>query len=82
MKIILDGKKMRERGAAHCYLKSAMNFPDYYGENLDSLYDCLSDICDKTQVIIKDSSQADTKILDIFLESQSENQQLILEFRD
>lgn len=82
MNFILDGKKMRERDAAHCYLKAVMNFPDYYGETLDSLYDCLSDICDKTQVIIDDYSQADQKILDVFRESESENHQLILELRD
>lgn len=28
----------------HKYLKSHLNFPDYYGENLDAFDDCLSDM--------------------------------------
>ena len=27
----------------HLYLKEQCQFPDYYGCNLDALYDCLSD---------------------------------------
>ena len=78
MEIILDGKEMRERSAAHAYLKAAMDFPDYYGGTLDSLYDCLDDICTKTQVIITDYQQADEKILNVFRDIVSENQQLNL----
>ena len=28
----------------HRHLKKLLDFPDYYGENLDALYDCLTDI--------------------------------------
>ena len=28
----------------HKLLKEAFNFPDYYGCNLDALYDCLGDL--------------------------------------
>lgn len=40
--IILDGKEMSDKAAAHKYIKKQMNFPDYYGENLDALWDLLS----------------------------------------
>ena len=26
------------------YLKSLFNFPDYFGNNLDALYDCMTDM--------------------------------------
>ena len=39
--MILDALKMQTRDDAHIYLKEEFRFPDYYGENLDALYDCL-----------------------------------------
>ena len=36
----LDGKLIASDG--HKYLKEALDFPDYYGENLDALHDILT----------------------------------------
>ena len=33
-----------ERDKAHDYLKELFSLPDYYGRNLDALYDCLTDL--------------------------------------
>lgn len=43
MKIVLDGKEMTSRWKAHRYLAEMLAFPDYYGNNLDALYDCLTE---------------------------------------
>lgn len=40
----LNLNEMREEKAVHQYLKEQMDFPDYYGENLDALYDVLTDL--------------------------------------
>lgn len=32
------------------YIAQKMEFPDYYGKNLDALYDCLTDISEPTAV--------------------------------
>lgn len=42
--IVLDGKLMQTRASAHAYLKAAFRFPDYYGGNLDALYDLLTEM--------------------------------------
>ena len=36
----------------HNALKNGLNFPDYYGGNLDALWDCLTDFIDNNVVII------------------------------
>lgn len=35
---------MADRDAAHEYLAAVLEFPEYYGKNLDALYDCLSEM--------------------------------------
>ena len=42
-KIILDGAKMTDRAAAHEYMAEMMAFPEWYGNNLDALWDMLSE---------------------------------------
>ncbi|WP_136604257.1 barstar family protein [Paenibacillus dokdonensis] len=40
--IILDGGKVDNRDQLHAVLKEALQLPDYYGNNLDALWDCLT----------------------------------------
>ncbi|MEC0238834.1 barstar family protein [Paenibacillus dokdonensis] len=40
--IILDGGKVDNRDQMHAVLKEALQLPDYYGNNLDALWDCLT----------------------------------------
>ena len=47
--IVLDGRRMTDRETAHLYLKRKLELPEYYGKNLDALYDCL---CEMTGVQI------------------------------
>lgn len=42
MVVELDCAAMTDRAAAHEYLKQKLDFPEYYGKNLDALYDLLS----------------------------------------
>lgn len=47
-KILLDFNLARTPQQVQDYLAFKLEFPDYYGKNLDALYDCLSEIGDDT----------------------------------
>lgn len=49
---ILDGYQFKTRNDAFEYLNSVFQFPDYFGKNLDSLWDVLSDLKDTRIEII------------------------------
>ena len=36
MRIVLDAREMNRKREAHTYLKEKLEFPDYYGNNLDA----------------------------------------------
>lgn len=44
MELILDARRLSTREEAHIYLREALELPDYYGNNLDALYDCLTEL--------------------------------------
>ena len=46
MKYVLDAAQMLTKEEAHEYLKEVFEFPEYYGRNLDALYDFLSEMED------------------------------------
>lgn len=39
----IDCEKLCGRRAAHGYLAETLEFPEYYGNNLDALFDCLTE---------------------------------------
>lgn len=73
--IILDGRLMREE--PHEYIREQLEFPDYYGNNLDALYDCLGEVFNKT-IIIMHSGEADEKLIATFADAAEENPYLTL----
>ena len=55
--IKLDFSKCKYIGDVHYEIKNKFGFPDYYGENLDALWDCLDYYTDE-ELIIKISGFA------------------------
>lgn len=43
VKMELDFKDIKSKKMLHEYLKVQLDLPDYYGNNLDALHDCLED---------------------------------------
>lgn len=40
--IMIDGTQIDNDSQLHDFLKEALELPDYYGRNLDALWDCLT----------------------------------------
>ena len=55
-KIYLNGKAMRDREQMHAYLRKRLKLPEYYGNNLDALYDCLTEWREETELIVRNSA--------------------------
>ena len=51
-KIVLDIEKMRSLPMLHKYLHTALALPEYYGANLDALYDCLTEMSEPTELVV------------------------------
>ena len=47
---ILDGNNITNKETLHDVLADSLQLPDWYGRNLDALYDCLSDIREETEI--------------------------------
>lgn len=68
MFVILDARKLGTKESAHPYLKKVFDFPDYYGNNLDALYDCLSEMPPIRVLLIHSREAGDyfSKVLSVF----------------
>ena len=52
--IKIDCSTIETKADFHAAMASALAFPDYYGKNLDALYDCLTEIGQDTRLILAD----------------------------
>ncbi len=50
---VLNGRRMKTREITHAYLKRKLKLPDWYGNNLDALCDCLSEFGEPTIILIR-----------------------------
>lgn len=53
-RVILDARRIDGMRGVHDAFREALDFPDYYGYNLDALYDCLTDLREEVAVEIPD----------------------------
>lgn len=82
--IILDFKGCGSKEAVHADIKEEFGFPEYYGRNLDALYDCLCDIPEDTRVIFAGAPEDEPvqkyleKVRRVFNDAAEENSHLYL----
>ena len=78
----IDFTGISGKEALHDYLTDALCLPDYYGRNLDALYDCLTEF-PECEIIITDTGTLDeyiALIMDVFSEAAEDNPNIHLFF--
>ena len=50
--VTVDCAPLQTADAFHEALAGALEFPDYYGKNLDALFDCLTDIRREQELVL------------------------------
>lgn len=84
MQIKLDGKKMKNIEKTHDYLKKEFKLADYYGRNLDALWDMLSEKDEKLEIelyneeeMYKNLGSFSEKLLSLFEDLTIENENIM-----
>ena len=68
----------QDKKALHSFLKEKLGFPDYYGNNLDALYDVLSTCSDEITFEICGTSPYGEKLLATLKDVQNENNKIYI----
>jgi len=84
--VVLDGEKIQNREMLHDILAERLNFPQWYGRNLDALFDCLTDLRKGAKIVLcreellreKLGAYADA-LIKVFCEAMEENPALNIE---
>lgn len=50
--VFLNKKTVASSDDLYRCFREGFHFPEYFGNNLDALYDCLTESCDKRMVVI------------------------------
>ena len=76
--VILDAKKMAEKENMHEYFAKKFDLPEYYGRNLDALFDCLCEINEPTLIKLKNEEflydSAKESLIRLFRDVCTENE--------
>ena len=60
--ITIDCRGFVPRSDLHRALADALAFPDHYGNNLDALHDCLTDISEETRIFLVNWADAEERL--------------------
>ena len=85
--VTLNCEKLLQRKQAHQYLAQMLDFPDYYGKNLDALFDCLTELGECTIILeggdmLRQSDSYGAKVLKVLEEAAQKNSRLKLEVQE
>ena len=79
--ICLDARCMGE-AQAHGYLARKLSLPEYYGGNLDALYDCLTEL-PETLLVVEHTAEAEPyflRVRQVLRDAEEEHPDLTVRF--
>ena len=86
MQVIIDGRCQTDKQKLHEYLKEQCQFPDYYGNNLDALYDVLTERAEPLKIKVQYAEELKEILcgygeafLETLQDAAAENPNIILE---
>lgn len=87
--VVINGAAITDKAALHSFLAAQMHFPEWYGGNLDALFDCLTDVHTPTRIRVTEKnslkkslgSYAD-RFLRLLTDASTENPDLQIVFED
>lgn len=89
MQVIIDGRKITDKAMLHAYLKEQCQFPDYYGNNLDALYDVLTERAEPLQICIEYAEELKERLcgygeafIETLLDVAAENEHITVEIKN
>lgn len=78
--ILLDGNAIQDGQQLHSWLADKLNFPFWYGGNLDALYDCLTEMPGEVRLTIVNDDRLRAalgaygdKFLQVFCQAAKDN---------
>lgn len=85
--LYICGSEITEKEMLHELIAKELSFPEWYGNNLDALHDCLCDLAEPVVIRVKDfgalrdnlGGYAD-KLKKVLRASECENEKLSVEF--
>ena len=85
MGVILDGRTIADREELHSLLAKELAFPAYYGGTLDALFDCLTELCEETEIRVLHAQALEAqlggyarRLIRVLRAAEAENPRIIL----
>ena len=79
--LLIRQKDNKTKKSMLSYIAEELSFPDYFGNNLDALYDCLTDIDEPTNIALDpipsdESEKWYQSIYKVLLDAAAENENI------
>lgn len=78
----LKGGSMQHPSGANAHLRERLHLPGHYGENLDALFDCLTEITEPTVLLISQWDKLFPALRQVLLAAARENDNIQIQIRE